>query len=64
MGECLYGCMVNDCMWFCRKLLLSTEPYGELSTPYHVLRGLKALRTSSSDEDHASVRDCAYYTFH
>ena len=29
--------------------MLSTEPYGELSTPYHVLRGLQALGTSSSE---------------
>ena len=41
----------------CRDLLLSTEPYGELSTPYHVLRGLQALGTSSSEnEDRVSSR--------
>jgi oligosaccharyltransferase complex subunit delta (ribophorin II) len=48
-----------------RDLLLSTEPYGELSTPYHVLRGLQALGTSSSEnEDRFKKSACAYAISH
>lgn len=42
---------VDEYIGLYRELLLSTEPYGELATPYNVLRGLKALGGTGPKED-------------